>query len=223
MWSQVQKDLENALTAKIYPTLLSDVNYRNFLTFAGLGPNFPKDNQIPPALRSNVETNAKIQAFIIVNEVRKQEALNEKTCGQKTIVGPGEFYRFWSSRDQHRRIGTWWFEENVMRMCTAQAGKLAADRRQWLREHLAVSLDWSTMDRIDVMSLRAHDEAPTIVGLGAKQRMYSSSAIPQGKASSQQYWPNYAKYFPGGVRQTVYPFVPLAHKGKDLNQFLTQY
>ena len=222
MWSQVERDLEQMLVAKIYRVLLvQDAVYRSFLMFAGLGPNFPGDGQIPPHLRENLAKAAKIRAHIIVSEIAGMNALEEGTCGAKLVVGATEFYRFWSSKEPARRIAPWWFEQSVMTVCRQQAGKSADDRRQWLREHLAISLDWSKMDRIDVMSLGGADEVPAIVGKGLPQRMWSPSALPEGKATSKEYWPNYDKYFPGGVRQTVFPFIPRV-RGEDLKQFLSR-
>lgn len=226
MWAQVEKDLQQLLAAKIYNVLLlHDAVYRSFLMLAGMGPNFPKDDQIPPPLRENFAKAAKIRAHIIVAEIAGKQALDELTCGAKLVsgeklTGSPEFYRFWNSEDARGRVGTWWFEPSVMTICKQQA-KSVSERRQWLREHLAVSLDWSKMNRIDIMRLGPSDEAPVVVGKGTAQRMWSSSALPEGKAASQDYWPSYDKYFPGGVRQTVFPFIPRA-RGEDLNQFLSR-
>jgi hypothetical protein len=220
MWSQVEKDLEKMLAAKIYRVLLTqDAVYRSFLMSAGLGPNFPSDDQIPPRLRENFAKAAKIRAHIIVAELTGMNALEEGTCGAKLVAGVAVFYRFWSSKEPARRVAPWWFEQSVMTVCRQQAGNSAEDRRQWLREHLAISLDWSRMDRIDVMSLGRADEVPAVVGKGLPQRVWSPSALSKGRTTSKEYWPNYDKYFPGGVRQTVFPFIPRV-SGEDLNQFL---
>ena len=222
MWSQVERDLEQLLNAKIYRVLLvNDAVYRSFLMLAGLGPNFPSDGQLPGPLRENFAKAAKIRAHIIVSQIAGMNALKEDTSGAKLVVGPAEFYRFWSAEEQARRIAPWWLEENVITVCRQQAGKSADDRHQWLRQQLAVSLDWSKMDRIDVMSLGRGDEIPAVVGKGLPQRMWSPSALPEGRATSDVYWPDYNKYFPGGVRQTVFPFIPRA-RGDDLKQFLSR-
>src|ERR1039458_1045869 len=76
MWSQVERDLEQMLVAKIYRVLLvQDAVYRSFLMFAGLGPNFPSDGQIPSHLRENLAKAAKIRAHIIVSEIAGMNAL----------------------------------------------------------------------------------------------------------------------------------------------------
>src|SRR5208282_2854983 len=144
MWPEVQRDLELLLIAKIYRVLLlHDPVYRSFLTLAGLGPNFPKDNQIPPNLRQNFATAAKIRAHIIVSQIADQNALVEQSCGAKLVTGNATFYRFWDSEHEERRVAPWWFEPTVVTTCKQHAGRSADDRRKWLREHLAVSLDWS--------------------------------------------------------------------------------
>ena len=222
MWSQVEKDLEQLLGAKIYRVLLvHDAVYRSFLMSAGLGPNFPNDDQVPPHLRANFTKAAKIRAHIIAAEIAAMNSLREDTCGAKLVVGGAEFYRFWSSKEPERRVAPWWFEQSVMTVCRQQGGRSASDRRQWLREHLAVSLDWSKMDRIDVMLLNRGDEVPAILGKGLPQRMWSPSALPGGRATSKEYWPNFDRYFPGGLRQTVFPFIPRV-RGEDLNLFLSR-
>jgi hypothetical protein len=45
MWFQVQRDLEQLLVAKVYRVLLTgDAVYGSLLAFAGLGPNFARDD-----------------------------------------------------------------------------------------------------------------------------------------------------------------------------------
>jgi hypothetical protein len=220
MWADVKRDLELLLVAKIYRVLLHDAVYRHFLTLAGLGPNFSSD-QIPPNLRKNFATAAKIRAHIIVAQIADEDALEEDSCGAKLVTGDARFYRFWDSGHEERRVAPWWFEAGVVETCKQHAGRSAEARRQWLREHLAVSLDWSKMNRIDVMILRPGDEVPALVGIGSPQRMWSPKALCAGQAPRADYWENYRKYFPGGVRQTVFPFIPRA-TGEDLNQFLSR-
>jgi len=107
-----------------------------------------------------------------------------------------------------------------MTACKRLAGRSASDRRQWLREHLAVSLDWSNMDRIDIISLKPGDEAPAVKGSGGRQSVWQNIwELSDGTTTSRDYWKNYGKCFPGGARQTVFSFIPL-ETGTDLNRFL---
>jgi hypothetical protein len=117
-------------------------------------------------------------------------------------------------------VSIWWFEKDVMTACKRLAGRSASDRRQWLREHLAVSLDWSNMDRIDIISLKPGDEAPAVKGSGGRQSVWQNIwELSDGTTTSRDYWKNYGKCFPGGARQTVFSFIPL-ETGTDLNRFL---
>ncbi|MBZ5622948.1 MAG: hypothetical protein LAQ69_30075 [Acidobacteriia bacterium] len=220
MWSQVEADFEQMLARKIYPVLLGDAVYRAFLTLAGMGPNFPSDETVPVSLRENFAKAAKIRAHIAVAEIARSSGLEEARSNAKLITGPVTLYRFWDSRAPERREGVWWFERHVIDLCKQNAGRTAAERLEWLREHLAVSIDWSKMDRIDVMSLAANQEVPVIEGTGTAQRMYSATALTRGKVASKDYWPNLGKFFPGGVKQTVPPFLP-RFQGQDLNRFLS--
>jgi len=222
MWNQVENDLERMLSAKIYPGLLTDAVYRKFLTFAGFGPSFPPDlKSVSPTLRENLAKAAKMQAHIAVQEVAKSGGLEESTCCAKLITGPVTLYRFWDSSSPERRIGVWWFHRSVIDACKQHAGRSAADRQQWLREHLAVCFDWSEMDRIDTLSLGTAGELPAIEGTGARMRAYSAAALPSGKVASKDYWANLGRYFPGGLKQIVLPFIPPA-SGEDLNRFLSR-
>jgi hypothetical protein len=72
-----------------------------------------------------------------------------------------------------------------------------------------------------LITLTPTEELPAIEGRGVKRSVYSSAAIPQGKVLSKDYWPSFGKYFPGGVKQTVLPFIPRT-MGTDLNSFLAR-
>jgi hypothetical protein len=210
------------LSARIYPGLLTDAVYRKFLTFAGFGPAFPSDlKSLSPALGENLTKVAKMQAHIAVREVAKTGGIEESTSCARLLTGPVTLYRFWDSSSPERRVGVWWFHRNVIDTCKLHAGKSAADRQIWLREHLAVCFDWSRMDRIDTLSVQAGTELPAIEGTGAPMRVYSAAALSNGKVSSKDYWANLGKYFPGGLKQIVLPFIPPAH-GEDLNRFLSR-
>jgi len=217
MWSQVQVDLERILADKIYPVLLTDAVYRHFLAVAGIQPS---STSISPRQQENFVTAAKIRARIIVAEIARSGGLEEHSCCAKLTSG-AVLYRFWDSRVPERREGVWWFDQNVINTCKRLGGRSASDRREWLRQNLAVSIDWSKMDRIDTISLGPKSEIPAVEGIGKPMRTYSPEAIPQGKIASADYWANYGKYFPGGVKQTVLPFIPTA-QGVDLNSFLSR-
>ncbi|HXB72164.1 MAG TPA: hypothetical protein VNY05_28260 [Candidatus Acidoferrales bacterium] len=211
MWAQVETDLQKLFAAKIYSGLLTDAVYRKFLTLAGFGPQFPRDlKSAAPSVRENLVTAAGIQAHIAVAEVAKSGGLEVTATCAKLIGGPLTLYRFWDSSAPERRVGVWWFHGSVIDACQQHAGKSFEARKEWLREHLAVCLDWSAMDRIDTLSLTAADELPAIEGTGAPMRIYSAAALPNGKVASKDYWPNLGKYFPGGLKQIVLPFVPRA-------------
>ena len=221
MWAQVEGEFANTLAARIYPALLADAVYRQFLALAGLGPNFPADNRVPPSTLENFHTAAKIRAHIAVAEIARSGGLDEAASCAKMLHGPVTLHRFWDSSSEDRRIGVWWFDHSVIALCKRNGGRTAAERLDWLRRHLAVSIDWSKMDRIDTIALSLNEELPAIEGTGTRQRVYSPTALSSGKVAGKDYWPNTGNYFPGGIKQTVLPFIPRA-QGEDLNRFLSR-
>jgi hypothetical protein len=233
MWPQVQAELESLIAAKIYSVLIEDPVYRHFLVFAGLELSAIHDSSIPTALQKNFRTAAKIRAHIIVSEIEKTGALQERSAGAKVCSGPLKLYRFWDADAPEKREGVWWFESKILDVCKKNTPRSSKARRQWLREHLAVSIDWSKMNRIDYISLGPNDDLPAIVGIGNPMRVYSPNAVstkasssstkplPMAKATQKEYWDNFGKFFPGGVRQTILPFFPHP-KGIDLNAFLSK-
>jgi hypothetical protein len=233
MWSQVQADLAKLLAARIYPALLEDAVYRSFLVFAGVELSQLGDYSIPRTLRKNFDTAAKIRAHIIVTEIEKSGAVKEDTAGAKICAGPLRLYRLWDSGAPDKREGVWWFEPKVIDVCKKSTPRSPDARKKWLREHLAVSLDWSKLNRIDYISLTADDELPAIVGSGKPMPVYSPDAVstkqsatptkplPMAKTTPKEYFDSFGKFFPGGVRQTILPFIPRAI-GMDINAFLNK-
>ena len=230
MWSQVRADLENLLAAKIYPVLLEDAVYRAFLVSAGVKLGQVSDSAVPARLQTNFRTAAKIRAHIIVAEIEKSNAIQERSAGAKLCRGV-TLYRLWDSTSAERRVGVWWFEPSVIECCKQSTTRSPEVRKQWLREHLAVSIDWSKLNRIDTITLTEENVIPAIVGTGAPMPVYSIDAVsskssstrplPIAKATPKEYFDNFGKYFPGGLRQTILPFIPRV-VGMDLNAFLNK-
>jgi hypothetical protein len=233
MWPLVQADFEKLIAAKIYRALLEDSVYRAFLVSSGVKLSALGDFSIPSALKKNFLLSAKVRAHIAVAEIEKSGALQEKTVGAKLCVGPLVLYRLWDSSAPERRQGIWWFEPSVIEVCKQNTPRSPEVRKEWLRAHLAISRDWSKLDRIDYISIGAKDEVPAIVGAGKAMRVYSPDAIstkaapnstkplPLAKVKRQDYWEDFGKFFPGGIRQTILPFIPRA-TGIDLNAFLNK-
>ncbi len=230
MWSQVRTDLENLLAARVYPVLLEDAVYRAFLVGAGMTLSALGDYSIPTKLKENFRKAAKIRAHIIVAEIEKSKAIKEKSAGAKLCSGL-TLYRLWDAGAPERREGVWWFEPDVIECCKKSTPRSPDARRQWLREHLAVSLDWSKLDRMDIINLKEQEEVPAIVGAGEPMPVYSPDAVstktssnrplPMAKATPKEYFDYFGKDFPGGVRQTILPFIPRAI-GVDSNAFLNK-
>ena len=230
MWLQVRADLENLLSARVYPALLEDEVYRAFLVLAGANLGQLGDYSIPPRLQTSFRTAAKIRAHIIVAEIEKSGAIQEKSAGAKLCKGV-TLYRLWDASSAVRRVGVWWFEPSVIECCKQSTPRSPEIRKQWLREHLAVSIDWSKLNRIDTITLTEKSAIPAIVGTGEPMPVYSADAVstksssskplPKAKTTPKKYFDSLGKYFPGGLRQTILPFVPRSI-GMDLNAFLNK-
>jgi len=230
MWAQVRTDLENLLSVRIYPDLLDDAVYRAFLISTGAKLSDLGDYTIPASLRDGFRTAAKIRAQIIVAEIEKSNAIREGSAGAKVCQGV-TLYRLWDARSPERRQSVWWFEPTVIECCKRSTPRSTDARKQWLREHLAVPIDWSKLNRIDTVTLSGSNGIPAIVGIGGPMPVYSQDAVstkasstkplPMAKTTPQVYFDNFGKFFPGGIRQTILPFIPRA-TGMDLNAFLNK-
>jgi hypothetical protein len=232
MWAQVRTDLENLLSASIYPALMGDAVYRAFLTSTGAKLSDLSDYTVPAPLRDSFRTAAKIRAYIIVAEIEKSQAIREESAGAK-VCRAVTLYRLWDAGSPERRQSVWWFEPTVIECCKKSTPRSADARKQWLREHLAVSIDWSKLNRVDTITLSGGDGIPAIVGIGKPMPVYSQDAVstkvspgsnrplPVAKTTPEVYFDNFGKFFPGGIRQTILPFIPRA-TGMDLNAFLNK-
>ena len=85
MWPQVKKDLCAMLGGQIYPILLTDAVYRQFLKNAGLGPNFQPDNKIPSAKLKQFQESAELRARIVVAEIAKSGGIEPASSSAKLL------------------------------------------------------------------------------------------------------------------------------------------
>src|ERR1700694_247495 len=127
---------------------------------AGLPAGGPPGGIIPPALRANFDKAAKKNAGLPIAAVTKSGGIEEASACAKLIKPPTVLCRFWDATLPERREGIWWFDKSVWDHANLVGEKPAAERLQWLRELLAVSLDWSRMNRIDLLRLGGNDELP---------------------------------------------------------------
>ena len=122
MWADVQRDLAQILSSRLFPILASDPGYRVLLRNAGLAsipdrtdgkidPGFAQAQsgwrssvpmktplklhasvqQLPPAVRANLDSAARLCAQLAVMDVSGLGALRERRAKAIVLEGPGEF------------------------------------------------------------------------------------------------------------------------------------
>ena len=85
-----------------------------------------------------------------------------------------------------------------------------------LREFLAVSRDWSNLDRLSFLSLDASHELPAIVAMGLPQPYYSkgmwtkflAEESPAAVQQRKDYYENLYTMLEGGKTQFYLPWTP---------------
>ncbi len=220
MWFHVEADLTRLLSARIYPNLLTDTFYRRFLTLAGLPAGGKTAGVILPTLSADFDAAAKINAGLAVAAVRKSGGIEETSACAKLLKPPIVLCRFWDATVPEYRKSIWWCDKSVVDLAKIHAGKTAGEILQWLRERLAVSLDWSGWTASTCFVSGKTKNSPPSKAPVPDKRMYSSTAPYKGNAPRAEYWKNIDTYFPGGVKQIALPFIPQS-SGEDLTRFLS--
>lgn len=239
MWEVVEMELARLLESRIYKALLGDRSewgdvgylreclkrgvavldagrrprmYPGFLFRAGILPEFPtKVEQLIPAQKEKLREAARMEARLIVGGLEGLGALRELRATAEVVSGR-RLYRMWDSRYASSEAGVWWFSEGLYAQVK---GLPAAERREVLRDYLAVSRDWSNLDRVSCLNLGAQ-ELPAIVALGLPQRYYSKGMWQQfGVVETSDevekrraYYANLQRVLGGGKTQFYLPWVP---------------
>jgi len=132
--------------AEIYTVLSNnDPEYQRSLANAGLGWNV---RSIPAEKRSSFEQEMKMRAWMGARRVEEARSLAPGTMRAKVLTGPTKLYRV-SQSGSKGPIGIWWFGEQVAQRCRKEAGGVASQQLEWLRNVLAVCFNWSTFDRVE--------------------------------------------------------------------------
>ena len=198
MWSSVEAGLANLLSSNIFNALLRDKseygdvpflrkalkdkldiipsaqlprNYPGFLFKAGILPEFPaKAENLLPLQRERLHEAARLEARLIISQLSASGGVREQRASAELISGRS-LYRLWDSRYPSSETGVWWFSEGVYEMVTGLPPK---DQQEALRDLLAVSRDWSNIDRVSVMHLGSQHEIPVVAATGLARPFYST-------------------------------------------------
>jgi hypothetical protein len=242
MWANVQRDLTEILSSRLFPTLASDPGYRVMLRNAGLTsiPDYQdgkvdsdfaqaqrnwgqsvamktpisihsSTGKLPPAVHSKLETAARMCTQLLFMDSSTLGALRERRAKAVVAEGPITLYRMWDSQ-KGNRTGHWWFGEHLLNLAAAQSAAAGQSVRDWLRDRLAVSLDFSACDCISKLTLTGRAALPAIEAWGLPMPQYSPvTRNPKGDTvgtAGPDYWAKYGAMFQGEKTQYFLPFIP---------------
>ena len=242
MWSSVESELAELLSNNMFSVLLHDKseygdvpflrralkekldqipqsqrpqNYPGFLFKAGILPEFPsKIEQLIPAQRERLAEAARLEARLLIGGLASSGGVRERRASAEIVSGRS-LYRLWDSRYPSSETGAWWFSEGVYEMVKGLASK---DQQEALRDLLAVSRDWSDIDRISVMDLGlgAQHRIPAVVATGLAQPFYSTGMWTKfladdsdaAKRQRKDYYANLGTRLEGGKTQYYVAWTP---------------
>ena len=193
MWTDVQRDLVEILSSRLFPSLASDPGYIAMLRNAGLTsipdikafynaqknwairiamedpPNLRSSiKELPPALKSQLKVAAQMCVTLMfrdkdLNDAMRSGALRELRA-KATVLKGKEYhylYRLWDSEKQNV-MRHWWFSEHLLELAQAKAAITKKPVHEWLRDRLAISLNFSKCDEISRLKLGPSTALPAI-------------------------------------------------------------
>ena len=233
-----QEEFSRLLAAKVYPALLSDDGYCEFLFGAGIFGELPASTArsagaqaeyvrriaqsarnweaLSPRNQTNLAKQAEARTHLVFGELASREAVRMKAANARLIPAPLRIYRGWDSRCPATSFGPFWFEKKLLDQCLQEAGPSQQDRFAWLRNACAVCFDWSDFDRLAELCLKAGEEIPVVAAIGLPKRAYSlpnrftkPEDLPWNKvADLRDYWRRIGTTLAGGYNQLFLPFLP---------------
>ena len=186
--------------------------YPGFLFKAGILPEFPTQfEQLIPAQVERLKQAAKLEARLMISNLSSLNGVRERRASVEAVSGR-RLFRLWDSRFPNSETGTWWFSEGVYDTVRHLP---PLEQKNILRDLMAVSRDWSNLDRVSFLALEAQ-EVPAIVAQGLPQRYYSKSMwhrfperdSPEALAQRKDYYANLNAILQGGKSQFYLPWTP---------------
>lgn len=196
MWADVQRDLAEILSNRLFPALASDPGYRVMLRNAGLTsiPDY-KDGKVDPGF-ANAQRNwgKSVPITTPINIRSSTESLPPaihsrletaaRLCAQlfilelntlgalrerrsKAVVIEGQMTLYRIwDSTMDNRIRHWWFSEHLLNLAAAQSAIARQSVRDWLRDRLAVSFNFGACDQISKLTLAGRAALPAIEAWG---------------------------------------------------------
>jgi hypothetical protein len=135
-------------------------------------------------------------------------ALRERRAKAAVLEGAQTIYRLWSQK-KNNKVGPWWFAHGVLQQALKESKGKRPDALDWLRDRLAISLDWSDCDRVAQIVLHPRNSLPAIAALGLSMPIYSKDAPGSPGVSMPDYWASLGSRLQGEKTQYFLPFIPV--------------
>jgi hypothetical protein len=215
MWSSIEDELLRILSTRVFHTLAGDPGYVEIFRRAGFKGKLPTDlASAPAAVREKLLTAARMCAQLLRMEVASQNSLRERRAKAVVLEGPVTMYRLWSNKNPKQRIGPWWFTSNLLEQALAETANDQTKAADWLRDRLAISLDFSACDRVAKLNLGFSSALPAIEAWGLPMPQYTAKALEKNPAIPlPEYFAKRAQVFQGQKTQYFLPFVPITRVG----------
>ena len=208
MWNAVQSGLSEILSKQVFPCLAHDPGYVHILRNAGLPGKIPAEvSTLPPQVKQRLSESSRMCAQLLTMHVQGRHALRERRAKAVVLEGPQTIYRMWSLKDARSRIGPWRFTEGILQLALKESKGNRTAALGWLRDRMAVSLDWSDCDKVAQLHLHSGNSLPAIEALGLPMPVYSKTAPGSAGVSMPDYWAKLGTMLQGEKTQYFLPFI----------------
>ena len=210
MWSSVEEDFVKILGSRVFHTLAGDPGYVEIFRRAGFKGKLPTGlSQTPAPVLQKLAAAIRMCAQLLRMDVASKNSLRERRAKAVVLEGPAKLYRLWSNKDGNR-IGAWWFTAHLLQEALAQSNNDKAQAANWLRDRLAISLDFGSCDRIAELYLGPNSALPAIEAWGLPMPQYTAKALQADpNIPLTEYFSKRRQSFQGEKTQYFLPFVPV--------------
>lgn len=210
MWGNVEDQLAILLSTQMFPVLLQDSAYIELFRRAGFPGKIPSDiGLIPPRQKEQLREAARMTAQLVTMHVEGGSSLRERRAKAVVLEGPSKMYRLWNSTRPFSKNGAWWFTQGLFDMALADGKGNRQKTLDWLRNALAVPLDWSKCDKIAQLTLSTGNTLPAVEALGLPMPAYSKDALRNDPSIPlMDYFAKRREELQGQKTQYFLPFVP---------------
>jgi hypothetical protein len=211
MWSSVEDELATMLSTRVFHTLAGDSGYVELFRKAGFKGDLATDpRRAPTTVRQRLRIAARVCAQLLRMDVASKNSLRERRAKAVVVEGNISLYRLWSAKDNDR-IGPWWFTANPLCEALTQSDNDRRKAVEWLRDRLAISIDFGACDRVAALTLGLSSALPAIEAWGLPMPQYTPKALEKDpKIPLPEYFSKRQRSFQGQKTQYFLPFIPLS-------------